>query len=179
MFPARKRPIAQLSSPDHPDIPWLILKSPAESDDPSLSEMYRTPSTATPGSSIPYLEEENQRPVIRRPLVRFPSTTVRPVSSDSSSNPWVILKSPQTNKESSTSVYPPKKPIPTVKNQIPPASKVPIVDNQGIPWLILKSPDPQPSDASSSEIYYPDVPSNKLKKRHHLSFPGYFISTTS
>lgn len=195
IFPARKRPTAQVSSDNPDEIPWLILKSPPAASDPPLSEMYRIPSTATPGPFIPNHQEEIQqrRPVIRRPLVRFPSTTVRPTPSSSMTSdpdiPWVILKSPQKNKGSSTTlVNPPKKPaakVPTVKSRIPPAAaaaaadKVPIVDDQGIPWLILKSPDPHPSDSSESpEIYYPNIPSNERNKRQRKPFPGYFISTT-
>ena len=157
MFPAsRKRPAAQVSN-DNPEIPWLILKSPGDS---SLSEMHRAPSSTTPR---PFITNHQQiiRPVRRRPLVRLPSTTVRPASS-SSSNPWVILKSPQTNK------------IQEKTRPAPIRPKVPVVDHQGIPWLIL---DPQPSDSSSEIHYYPDVPSNELYKRKH-SFPGYFVSAT-
>jgi hypothetical protein len=166
VFPAsRKRPAVPVSNDNPSDIPWLILKSP---DDSSLSEMYRTPSSTTT-TARPFIpnHQEMVRPVKRRPLVRLPSTTVRPASS-SSRNPWIILKSPQTNKNQKR-----KRPAPI-------RPKVPVVDHQGIPWLILASPpDPaHPSSESSSEMnhYYPDVPSNQLYKRKD-SFPGYFVPT--
>jgi hypothetical protein len=174
IFPARKRPVAQVSDNPDEEIPWLILKSPPASD-PTLS--YRIPSTAavTP-RPFHHQEEEVQqrRPVIRRPLVRLPSTTVRPFDSPSTRDPdipWVILKSPQRNKESSSSTtlthYPPE-----MKPANVPTTKVPIVDDDGIPWLILKSPDPQ----TSAEIHYPNIPSNELnKRRRSQSFSGYYL----
>ena len=173
IFPARKRPVAQVSDNPDEEIPWLILKSPPS--DPTLS--YRIPSTAavTP-RPFHHQEEEVQqrRPVIRRPLVRLPSTTVRPFDSPSTRDPdipWVILKSPQRNKESSSSTtlthYPPE-----MKPANVPTTKVPIVDDDGIPWLILKSPDPQ----TSAEIHYPNIPSNELnKRRRSQSFSGYYL----
>lgn len=165
VFPAsRKRPAAPVSNDNPSEIPWLILKSPGDS---SLSEMYRTPSSTTTARPFIPNHQEMVRPVKRRPLVRLPSTTVRPASS-SSRNPWVILKSPQTNKSQKR-----KRPAPI-------RPKVPVVDHQGIPWLILHSPPdpPHPSSESSSEMnnYYPDVPSNQLYKRKD-SFPGYFVPT--
>ena len=171
IFPARKRPVAQVSDNPDEEIPWLILKSPAS--DPSLS--YRIPTTAavTP-RPFHHQEEEVQqrRPVIRRPLVRLPSTTVRPFDSPSTPDiPWVILKSPQRNKESSSSTtlthYPPEK-----KPSNDPKTKVPIIDADVIPRLILKSPDPQ----TSAEIHYPNIPSNELnKRRRSQSFSGYYL----
>ena len=168
IFPARKRPVAQVSDNPDEEIPWLILKSPAS--DPSLS--YRIPSTAAVTPRPFHHQEEVHRPVIRRPLVRLPSTTVRPFDSPSTPDiPWVILKSPQRNKESSSSTtlthYPPEK-----KPSNVPTTKVPIVDDDGIPWLILKSPDPQ----TSAEIHYPNIPSNELnKRRRSQSFSGYYL----
>lgn len=126
-----KRPTPPISSGNNPDIPWLILKSPEPN--PSV------PTTRPPISTT-------------RPLPPVPRRRPLPINARPATHRWPIRNSAQTNDRMSSFIRPQSPKIPVRR---PTTS----VDDQGIAWLILKSPDVNPS---SLETYYPQSPSNEL-----------------
>ncbi|KAI9554666.1 hypothetical protein GHT06_019939 [Daphnia sinensis] len=118
----RPAPATPVSHGDNHDIPWLILKSPDSS--PSV------PTTRPPTTkhSSPTLVP------IRRPL----PTTARPTT-----HRWPMRQSVQPSNRLSSFIRP-HRPKGPVRPQVRPTTSI---DHQGIPWLILKSPDPSIIDS--------------------------------
>ncbi|XP_059351420.1 uncharacterized protein LOC130696552 isoform X2 [Daphnia carinata] len=146
--PMIKRPVTPVSHANHPDIPWLILKSP--DSNPSIPAS-RPPTTNSPSPTL--------APIRRRPL----PTTAYPLRTHG----WPMRHSARPSNRLSSFIRPqrPKRPVrPTTS-----------VDNEGIPWLILKSPDPSPS--SLEMIHYPKTPTtNELDSNEDDRSSNYFYS---
>lgn len=119
---------------NNPDIPWLILKSPDSTPSVPTTRPAPTPKSPSPTALVP----------IRRPL----PTTARPTT-----HHWPMRHSAQTNNRLISSFIRPQRPNVPVRPQVRPTTSI---DNQGIPWLILKSPDPSPS--SLEMFHYPESP---------------------
>lgn len=129
-----RQPSRPLPYVNNPDIPWLILKSPDSTPSVPTTSPAPTPKSPSPTALVP----------IRRPL----PTTARPTT-----HPWPMRHSAQTNNRLISSFIRPQRPNVPVRPQVRPTTSI---DNQGIPWLILKSPDPSPS--SLEMFHYPESP---------------------